>query len=126
MPRVWKSIWDWWLTQRLPRDLAPGDICFVRSTGGGFQIAKVLRVDSDAVHIRLYKNWFSEPILTVDAVSLRLGKLGDAGALGIAHLPLSRSAFASLKPKRVQNEPVTDDELAGYRVWQESQGGVWT
>lgn len=125
MPPVWKSVTDWWLARGLPRDLGPGDICFVRSRGGGYQVAKVLRADAATVHIRLYKNWFAEPSDSVSTATLCLGKLGDTGSLGIAHLPLSRALFASWKPVRIQKEPVTNDELEGYRVWRDAQGGVW-
>lgn len=125
MAHVWKSLRDWWLTRRLPPDLGPGDICFVRSKGG-FQVAKVLRIDSNSVHIRLYRNWFAEPAQTVDTATLCLDKLGDAGSLGIAHLPLSRAAFASWEPNRIQNEPVTDEELEAYRVWEGLRGGIWS
>src|SRR5690349_15283650 len=50
----------WW---RGPR---PGDLYSVEGEGKNYKVAKVLVVDSDAVHIRLYKNSFAERPSNVD------------------------------------------------------------
>ena len=81
--------------------------------------------DQSTVHIRVYKDRFSKPPAQVDTTTLGLGKIDDADGFGIGHLPLSRSTFAAWVPVRIQRELVTDEELEGYRIWDESKDGTW-
>jgi hypothetical protein len=41
-----------------------------------------------------------------------------------AHLALTNRAFERTPAARLGNRPVTDDELAAYKQWQESNGHV--
>jgi hypothetical protein len=125
MRRSLKAIVGWWLARKLPADLARGDICTVIAGDGEYKIAKVLMTDQSAVHIRLYRDRFSEPPAKVDTATLSLGKIDGADGFGIGHLPLSRSTFASWVPVRIQSESVTEEELEGYRAWEECKGGTW-
>ena len=88
----------------------------VRSGDGDRGVAKVLAVDKRAVHVRLYKERFSEiPRLVNTAIlSMRIG-----------HLPIAWATFASWQPVRIQHEAVMEDELDGYRMWEDAKGGVW-
>ena len=104
---------------------SPGDICSVASGNLGFAIAKVLAVDAGVVHVRLYREKFPCRPLQVDPSKLSLGKVGDVEGFGMGHLPLSRATFAGWEPVLIQSEPVTEEELDGYRIWQGDTGGVW-
>jgi len=116
----------WWLSRRLPSDLGRGNICVVGSDEkDGYKIAKVLKVDASSVHIALYKNRYSQAPTEVDPRVLGFGRIGEAGGFGVRHLPLSRGTFASWRPVRIQHSPVTDEELVGYRIWEEDKGGTW-
>jgi hypothetical protein len=95
----------------------------VRS-GDRFKVAKILVLEDDGVHIRLYKETFSSRPQVTDTLSLTLGKLGDE-ELGIGHLPLSRGAFVSWDPKLVARENVLPSELEGYQFWKNGSGGFW-
>ena len=110
---------------RLPANLGPGDICVVVSGDGCYGVAKVLAVDESAIHIRLYRDRFSKQPSRVDTASLSLGKIDDADGFGVGHLPLSRSTFAAWTPVRMQHESVIEEELEGYRLWEQSKGGTW-
>ena len=104
---------------------SPGDICSVRSEGELFGVIKVLAVADGVVHVRLYREKFPERPKLIASTSLTLGSISDSGGFGMGHLPLSGPTFDSWVPVPFQNEPVTEDELAGYRMWQEDSGGVW-
>lgn len=119
-----KSAIRWWLAARLPADLEAGDICLVQSSDGGYQVAKLLAVDRSAVHVRLYKQRFFEVPRFVNTAALTMGTVHDTG-FGIGHLPISRASFASWRPIRIQHELVAEDELEGYRVWKDAEGGIW-
>ena len=120
-----KKIADWWHAKRLPRALAVGDICAVDSGNGGFGIVKILRLDPSIVHVALYGNKFSQRPSHVDTRILQFGQIGEEGANGIGHLPLSRATFAQWHPVRIERAEVTEDELFGYRMWVEHRGGTW-
>lgn len=125
MRRVLKALAQWWLIRKLPSNLHDGDICSVVSGEDGYKIVKVLRVDESIIHIALYKNRYSQRPVEIDERILTFGKMGDSDGFGIGHLPLSRGSFAAWFPVRIQHSQVTDEELEGYRIWHESEGGVF-
>lgn len=92
--------------------------------GAGFGIAKVLVVDSAAVHVRVYQQKYASRPTTIDPGTLTLGKLGDKD-FSIGHVPLSRKSFSSWDPIFLNQQSVSEDELDGYRIWQHGNGGVF-
>ena len=92
---------------------------------GWFRFAKVLVVDDQAVHIRLYKNRFRERPTTVDPATLVLGNIQDADGFGIGHLPLTQKAFAAWKPVFLERGVVKPDELEGYETWKDAGGKLF-
>jgi hypothetical protein len=88
-------------------------------------MAKVLAADSDAVHVRLYKEAYPIRPEEVDPARLTLGSFGDAGGYGMGHVPLSHDMFRSWEPILVRTEPVLSEELDGFNYWLESQGGAF-
>jgi len=104
--------------------LCPGSLVATRGDDG-FGVAKILAIDPGAVHIRLYQERF--PALERVRLDLprTLGSFGGGKPFSVGHLPLSPQSFLSWQPVSVGFEPVTEDELEGYRIWQESQGGVF-
>ncbi len=88
-------------------------------------MVKILVLEPDAVHIRIYKQRFSSRPASVDPASLSLGKLGDKDGFSIGHLPLARRTFASWKPVYISQQPVLDSELEGYRTWKDAKGGIF-
>jgi hypothetical protein len=92
---------------------------------GQYSVVKILVLEPDAVHIRIYKQRFSSRPASVDPASLTLGKLGDKDGFSIGHLPLSRQTFSSWKPAFISQQVVSDSELEGYKTWKEANGGVF-
>lgn len=115
----------WWLNRRLPGNLRAGDVCVIASADGGYKILKVLLVEPDVIHVRLYKDRFPRFPSGVRTEALNLGTINDTDGFGVGHLPLSRETFATGAPTRIGREAVTSEELEGYRLWEEHGGGTW-
>ena len=114
---------------RLPSDLVAGDLCAIQAGEAGFAVLKILAVDPDGVHVRLYKQRFRSLPATPDPAELSLGAFkvdgGTSDAFSIGHLPLTREALAVSWPVRVAHRSVLADELDGYEIWIKSQGGYF-
>jgi hypothetical protein len=91
----------------------------------GFRVAKILVIDADAIHVRVYKNLFTTRPSEVDEADLTLGTIYDKDGFGIGHLPLSKEQFSAWGPVFIKRSSVSKDELDGYEEWKESHGGVW-
>ena len=112
-----------------------GGLYAVRGDSGGYDVVKVLVVDSSAVHVRIYSDHFAELPERVDPAALHLYGLKAPGSdatsqaptprLGIGHLPITPSQFAAWQPHLVQRDSVREAELEGYRMWKEAGGGVF-
>lgn len=91
---------------------------------GRFSIAKILAVDADAIHIRMYGRRFDRRphSVALDQLVLEPYVPGQA-LLSFGHLPISRRTFLQWRPRLVDRGlPVSDDELEGYEMWRQ-QGG---
>lgn len=108
-------------------DLREGDLCSI-ARGDVFKVAKILRIDDRAVHVRLYAERFLGRPVAVAPHELTLGSV-DEQEFGIGHLPLAREEFDRWEPVVFANEPVEADELDGYELWAEAaaegEAGVW-
>lgn len=98
---------------------------YVTCSNRPYGFLKVLKVEEEIVHVRLYKNKQDDIPARIDLVSLELGSINDKDGFGIGHLPISREMFASWQPQFLQHTLVEPEELEGYEAWKESQGGVW-
>lgn len=98
---------------------------YVIASENCYKIVKVLKVEKDIVHVRIYKNRFEKVPGRVDPITLDLGTIHDKDGFGIGHTPTSRRAFASWNPQFLQHGLVEPDELDGYNEWKEAGGGVW-
>jgi hypothetical protein len=108
----------------LQNQYAPGDLYSVQDKQD-YSIVKVLAVDPEVVHLRLYKNKFRVRPTQIDPSTLSLGKISDSDGFGIGHLPISRSEFSSWRPALIMQSKVTPDELEGYEEWKKDHGGVF-
>jgi hypothetical protein len=110
------------LRWKSPREYRQGEVYSVQDKKG-YQVAKILVVDPNAVHIRLYKNLFSRRPGQIDLRTLSLDTIRDADGFCMGHLPLSQSEFSAWEPVLITRTTVTQDELEGYDVWKHSSGG---
>lgn len=93
--------------------------------GEEFGIAKVLKLDPEIVHVRIYKQHFSQRPRAIDPSQLTLGSILDDDGFGMGHLPLRLTTFQEREPLFITHTPVTPSELEGYNTWKDSEGGVW-
>jgi hypothetical protein len=103
---------------------SPGDLYSVKDEHG-FKIVKVLVNEQDVLHIRIYKNLFRERPEHADQIKLILGSIEDPHGFGIGHMPISKSEFSSWQPEFIAHSKVTPEELEGYQLWKQSNGGVF-
>jgi hypothetical protein len=93
--------------------------------GDEFAIAKVLKLEPEIVHVRIYKEHFQQRPRSIDPSRLTLGTVHDEDGFGMGHLPLRLETFQNRKPLFLTHSAVTANELAGYQMWKEAEGGVW-
>jgi len=93
--------------------------------GDRFGIAKVLKLDPEIVHVRIYKEHFPQRPLSIDPDQLTLGTIHDKDGFGMGHLPLRLEKFRESEPIFITHAEVKEDELEGYEMWKDAEGGVW-
>ena len=113
----------WWSSPG-PSRPAAGDIYSIES-GDQFGVVKVLAVEDDIIHVRLFREKFADRPVAVSTGGLTLGRFDDPEGCGIGHLPLSRTVFRTWIPTPAGHEPVEEAELEGYRFWKDDGGGTF-
>lgn len=98
---------------------------YVMASKDCYKILKVLKVQEEIVHVRIYKNRYEKVPGRVDPSTLILRKIHDADGFGVGHQPTSQRAFTSWNAQFLQHSLVEPDELEGYNYWKEVGGGVW-
>ena len=94
--------------------------------GEAFGIAKVLKLDPDIVHARIYKQHFPQRPRSIDPAALTLGTIHDQDGFGMGHLPVRLAAFMEREPIFLTYAEVKPEELEGYNFWKENaEGGVF-
>ncbi len=96
----------------------------VKADTDGYAAAKLVHVDRNAVHLRVYSDRWTIPPDDIDPWSLRLDRM-DEPVPGVGHIPLSHAAFAGWQPAFDRLVVIGPSELGGYRTWLESGGGVF-
>jgi hypothetical protein len=108
-------------------DVGEGDLCSIVS-GERFRVAKILRTDDRAVHVRLYAETFWTRPVAVRPEDLTLGRVDD-DVHGIGHVPLAREEFERWEPVVIEHGTVEPEELEGYELWAEAEAragaGLW-
>jgi hypothetical protein len=96
----------------------------VKPDDDGYGTAKLLHVDRNAVHLRVYSDRWTSPPDDIDPWSLRLDRI-DEPVPGLGHIPLTYAAFAGWQPAFDRLVMIGPSERGGYRAWLESGGGVF-
>ena len=94
---------------------------------GGYSVLKILKLDDNGVHVRLYSNTFMEPPKHIDESTLYMAGMNrkPGEELGMGHLPLSKKSFEGWKVTFIQQSTVTKEDLEGYNIWLEDNGGYF-
>lgn len=95
-----------------------GSICTVEDGEGKFGVIKILVIDDEIAHVKIYKNKYDQRPDTIDVKTLSLGSINDGEEVGIGHVPLARKEFEDWKPIPVGFEAVTKEDLEGYEIWK--------
>lgn len=75
-----------------------GGVYSIASGNGSFGVVKILALEPEVVHVRVYKNKFSSRPETIDLAALSLGSMLDGGDFGMGHLPISSKNFGEWLP----------------------------
>lgn len=105
----------------------PGDLLSVVMEEG-FAVVKVLATDSEGVHARLYVQRFAQRPARDDLGELTTAPFGAGhdNPFSIGHVPLSHQSFAGWQPELLaRGELVAEEELEGYLMWQDAEGGYF-
>ena len=107
--------------------LVEGGLYYYKSENGSYSVLKVLKLDEQGVHVRVYSNQFSKKPATVDETSLYMAGVTRKPneTLGMGHLPLSKKTFEGWEPTFLQQSTVKAEELDGYNMWLDAKGGYF-
>ena len=94
---------------------------------GKYAVIKILKIDPEGVHLRMYSNTFAERPHDVDESKLYMAGVDHKPdeALGMGHAPISKSSFATWGAELIKVVSVREDELEGYKMWVEAKGGYF-
>lgn len=97
--------------------MVPGDD-LIFQLESGFGLLRILAVEDGVWHLLAYDDFFPD----VESAEAALAR----GPLPVrqAHMALTNRAFERTPTAKLGNRPVTDDELAGYRDWLDSEREV--
>jgi len=88
---------------------------------------KILKVDDHGVHVRIYSNVYPTPPAHIDESTLYMAGVDkrEDEPLGMGHLPISSESFSGWGAAFVQQSSVGAEELEGYQMWLEAEGGYF-
>ena len=109
------------------QELVEGGIYVTPAENGGYHALKILKLDDRGVHVRLYSNRFSSVPSHIDETELYMAGVDHKPdeSLGMGHAPLSKQSFAMWNVQFVQQSTVSPEELEGYEMWREAEGGYF-
>lgn len=108
-------------------DLVEGGLYSTPDEHGTYSVFKILKLDDDGVHVRVYSNQFASHPASVDESELYMVGMDrkPGQSFGVGHLPLSRGSFSTWKPRFIKTVPVKKEELAGYEEWKKGGGSYF-
>jgi len=108
-------------------ELVEGGLYYTRNDNGSYSVLKILKLDEQGVHIRLYSNQFPTPPARLDESVLLMAGVNRKPneTLGMGHAPISRKSFQGWRATFFQQSKVTTEELEGYKMWLGAKGGYF-
>ena len=95
-----------------------GGVYSVDDDIGNILVAKILKLDSNEVHLRIYNNRFSERPKDVQMNTLTVPTLNQESGLGQNHIEMDKEQFMGWLPEYIKTVEVSDSELEGYYEWK--------
>lgn len=104
-----------------------GGLYAVPRERGTYSVLKILKQDAQGVHVRCYSNVYAARPADVDESVLYMAGVDkrEDEPLGMGHLPVSHASFAGWGATFVQHSTVSSEELEGYEMWREAEGGYF-
>lgn len=108
-------------------DVTEGGLYLTPHEQEGYTVLKVLKIDNDGVHIRTFSNLFHDIPKVIDESTLFMAGMGadEDTPMGMGHTPISHSSFITWGLHFVQQSAVSEDDLEGYKMWAEANGGYF-
>ena len=97
-----------------------GSICTLEDGDGKFGIVKVLVIEDEIIHLKIYKNKYDKRPSKIDLRTLSIGSMHDKDGVGVGHSPFDKIGFYGWKPVEIAFETVTKDDLIGYEIWKDN------
>ncbi|MEM7478946.1 MAG: hypothetical protein AAF483_28520 [Planctomycetota bacterium] len=107
-------------TDITPSRIVVGGLYATKWDDGKFRIIKVLALDSETAHLRLYAEKFDRVSETIDSEQLTLGDVFGDGPVGLGHFPVAKSSFFNEERQFLKKEEVKESELDGFRTYMEA------
>jgi hypothetical protein len=107
----------------MENELIEGGLYSILSNSGKYKVVKILILDEGGIHLRIYQNPFDERPRKVNLSKLVVGKIGEEFSSG--HFPVTDEIFIRSAPSFIIKTQVSEDELEGYYMWRDSNGGYW-
>ena len=103
----------------MAHQFAPGDD-LIFQVESGLGLLRVLAVEHEGAdtiwHLLAYEEFFS----SVEAAEAALAEPGSLSVRN-SHMAMTDRAFERTPAARLGNRPVKEEELTGYRQWQQSE-----
>jgi len=104
-----------------------GGLYSTPNENGTYSVLKILKLDDNGVHVRLYSNQFPERPSDVDTDALYMAGMDrqEDENLGMGHAPISRASFSTWGAEYIKTVAVTEEDLEGYQIWLDAGGGYF-
>lgn len=107
------------------QELVEGGLYVVGNEGVGYRPLKIVKLDAEGVHVRMFSNVYSNVPARIRQDDLLISDrdLPPYLPFGFRHIPFRRASFEDLKPIFVERSAVSADEMSDYEVWLGKDGG---
>lgn len=107
------------------QELVEGGLYVVDNEGVGYRPLKIVKLDAEGVHVRLFSNVYSKVPAHIrqDELFISDSNLLPYLPFGYRHIPFRRASFEDLKPIFVERSAVSADEMSDYEIWLGKDGG---
>ena len=113
-------------TRDLTAQWKEGGLYLTPQEDGTFTVLKILKTDTNGVHLKMYSNVFESIPVTLDETALFIAPPSDnQQALGAGHIPVSYASFETWRAVFIVQSKVSETELEGYHIWLDAQGGYF-
>lgn len=93
-------------------ELIAGGLYVSQRADSSYSICKLLVLEQDAVHIRMYADSFTQkPMSNISSSELKPF---------VGHVPMAKAGFLKGKPELLKVESVQASELEGYHIYLEA------